>query len=144
MRIGEAIHTAIAWAWHGRTRNDADWQESKSWRRYRNAIHNEFSAEATDKIIEIVARVYGVSAGQIKSRRGTHKTALARHVAMFIATSLVNETVSKLAKAFNASHPQTIHFARRRIEKMCTESAKFKSAVDRLTKEIIDELRGRA
>lgn len=143
MQVGEAIRAAIAWAWHGRTRNDADWQEIKCRRQYRFASHNEFSAEATDKIIEIVARVYGVSAGQIKSRRGTHKTALARHVAMFIATSLVNETLSKLAKAFNTAHPQTIHYARWRIEKMRAESAKFKSAVDRLTREIIYQLRAR-
>ena len=68
-----------------------------------------------DKIIDEVARTYGVTVADIKSKKHDAKFVFPRHVAMYIIREMTPLTNKKVAELFGLSDHSSVMYAYKKI-----------------------------
>ena len=81
-----------------------------------------------DKIMEIVANYYDLTVPDIRGKKRTQSTAIARQIAMYLSTQYTRLSTTQIGKYFNKEHGTIIHAAKK-IKKRIDEDKKLKSEV---------------
>lgn len=89
-----------------------------------------------DKIIDEVARTYGVTVADIKSKRHDAKFVFPRHVAMYIIRELTPLTNKKVAELFGLSDHSSVMYAYRRITTEREKNYSLKTIVADIIKNV--------
>ncbi|MBE6737354.1 MAG: chromosomal replication initiator protein DnaA [Ruminococcus sp.] len=103
-------------------------------------LNNDATPEQTlEKIIDEVARTYGVSAEDISS----HKTkkaniSLPRYVAIYITRELTGMKMVEIGKGFGNMHHSTIVYATQQIEKKIQTDSNLKETIEDIMRNIRD------
>ncbi len=88
-----------------------------------------------DKIISTVAKYYGVSLEEIKSKKKTDAVANARHVAIYIIRKLTDKSFKEIGSIFSRDH-STVMASCDRVETMIKTMIKMDSDIKKIIKEI--------
>jgi hypothetical protein len=88
------------------------------------------------KIIEIVAKVTGVSYHQMLIKTRKHEVSLTRQLAMYFINNYINISVAKLADLFLIDRA-TVYYSLNKIESL---NNKFNPDIERLCKEINNKI----
>jgi len=89
-----------------------------------------------EKIIEAVASHYRVEPSEIKSEKRSHDLALPRHVAMYLAHSLMQMSFPRIGDAFGGrKHTSTI-YAYKKIAEQISQDPALASAISQITRQL--------
>lgn len=91
-----------------------------------------------EKIIEEVARTYGVSADDIRSSKRTSNISNARQTAMYIAREITQMSMNSLGSEFGGRDHSTVVYAIQQVEKLMKKDSKTKAMVEDIIKNIRD------
>ena len=96
---------------------------------------NEPVSVTVDKIIDSVAKKYGVSAEDLKGRKAQRETANPRHIAIFIIRKLTDMSLPAIAKVFGRHHT-TIMSSIENIDMELKSNSLLEIEINELIKEI--------
>lgn len=91
-----------------------------------------------EKIIEEVARTFGVSADDIRSSKRASSISTARQIAIFVAREITQLSMSSIGSEFGGRDHSTIVYALQQAEKAMQKNAKTKAMVEDIIKNIRD------
>ena len=105
-----------------------------------DVLNNDAPPELTvEKIIEEVARTFGVTAEEIKSQKNrSSKISNARQIAIYIVRSLTPLSMEAIGEAFGNRHYSTIIYTNQKVEKLIKTNSKTKEIVEDIIKNIRD------
>lgn len=103
-------------------------------------LSNDSPPELTvEKIVEEVARTFGVSAEDIRSQKSrSAKISNARQIAIYIVRSLTPLSMEAIGEEFGNRHYSTIIYTIQKVEKLIKTNSKTKEIVDDTIKNIRD------
>lgn len=103
-------------------------------------LSNETPPELTvEKIIDEVARTYGVSSEEIRSNKNRRANlSSARHVAIYIVRELTNFSTTQIGKEFGNRHYSTIVYTIQQVESKMQKDSKMKETIEDIIKNIRD------
>lgn len=101
---------------------------------------NEVPVPVTvEKIIDEVARTFGVSAEDIRSVKNRRANlSNARHIAIYIVRQVTGLSMTAIGDEFGGRHYSTIVYTMQEVEKKLEKDAKTKEMVDDIIKNITD------
>lgn len=91
-----------------------------------------------EKIIEEVARTYGVSSDDIRSSKRASNISNARQTAIYIAREITQMSMTSLGSEFGGRDHSTVVYAIQQVEKTMKKDAKTKAMVEDIIKNIRD------
>lgn len=92
-----------------------------------------------DKIINEVARTYGVTPEDIRSKKRSAVISTSRQVAMFVVRDITQMPLSSIGKEFGGRDHSTIVYAIQQVEKNMKEKQQFKAVVNDIIKNVRDK-----
>ena len=101
-------------------------------------LNNDNTPEQTvEKIINEVARTFGVSADDLRSSK-SHKATIKnpRHVAIYIIREIIGMSMTEIGKIFGNLHHSTIVYATQQIEKRMLAEPDLRETVEDIMKNI--------
>lgn len=102
-------------------------------------INNDQPAAVTvDKIIEEVARTYGVSVEDIRSQKRNASVSTARQVAIYVVREITQIPLAEIGKTFGGRDHSTIVYAIQQVEKSFKKDRTTKDKVNDIIKNIRD------
>ena len=91
------------------------------------------------KIIEEVARTFGVTSEEIRSQKSrSAKISNARQIAIYIVRSLTPLSMEAIGEEFGNHHYSTIIYTNQKVEKLIKTNSKTKEIVEDIIKNIRD------
>lgn len=91
-----------------------------------------------EKIIEEVARTFGVTANEIRSSKRAANISNARQIAIYIAREITQLSMSAIGSEFGGRDHSTIVYAIQQVEKIMKTDQKTKAMVEDIIKNIRD------
>lgn len=92
-----------------------------------------------DKIIDEVARTFGVSAEEIRSKKDQRANlSNARHIAIYIVRTLTNLSMVQVGEEFGGRHYSTIVYTIQQVEKNMKKDSKTRETIEDIIKNIRD------
>lgn len=91
-----------------------------------------------DKIIEEVARTYGVSSDEILSQMRKAEISSARQIAMYIVREITQLSMVEVGKTFGGRDHSTVVYAIKQVEKNIKTDPHLKATIDDIIKNIRD------
>ena len=91
---------------------------------------NEPVVLVVDRIITEVARYYGISADDIKSKKRTSNITMARQVSMYIIREVCQLSLPLIGEEFDGRDHSTVHHSIRKVEAMMETNSSFRNAVN--------------
>lgn len=91
-----------------------------------------------EKIIEEVARTYGVSSDDIRSSKRASNISNARQTAIYIAREITQMSMTSLGTEFGGRDHSTVVYAIQQVEKTMKKDAKTKAMIEDIIKNIRD------
>lgn len=103
-------------------------------------LNNEAPPELTvEKIIDEVARTYGVKSEDIRSIKNRRANlSNARHIAIYIVRELTHLSMIQIGNEFGGRHYSTIVYTIQQVEKNMAKDSKIKETVEDIVKNIRD------
>lgn len=103
-------------------------------------LNNEAPPELTvEKIIDEVARTYGVKSEDIRSIKNRRANlSNARHIAIYIVRELTHLSMIQIGNEFGGRHYSTIVYTIQQVEKNMAKDSKIKETVEDIIKNIRD------
>ena len=103
-------------------------------------LNNDVPPEITiERIIDEVARTYGVSADEIRSQKNKSATiSNARHIAIYIAREMTTLSMVDIGEEFGGRHYSTIIYSVNKVKGLLEKDRKVKELVDDTIKNIRD------
>lgn len=103
-------------------------------------LNNDIPPEVTvEKIIDEVARTYGVSAEEIRSQKNrSSNISNARHIAIYITREMTTLSMVSIGEEFGNRHYSTIIYTLQKVQKMMEKDAKIKELIEDTIKNIRD------
>ena len=103
-------------------------------------LNNDVSPEVTvERIIDEVARTYGVSADEIRSQKNrSANISNARHVAIYVTRELTTLSMVAIGEEFGNRHYSTIIYTLKKVQEMMEKDRKVKEIIDDTIKNIRD------
>lgn len=103
-------------------------------------LNNDVPPEVTiERIIDEVARTYGVSADEIRSQKNkSANISNARHIAIYIAREMTTLPMVNIGEEFGGRHYSTIIYSVNKVKSMVEKDRKVKELVDDTIKNIRD------
>ena len=98
------------------------------------------SAVTVDNIIKEVARIFNVSASDIRSDKRNANIVQARQVAMYIVHNITNLSLQAIGKEFGNKHYTTVIHSLKEIETKMERNVTLRATVDDVLKNITDEI----
>ena len=86
-------------------------------------------AVRTEKIIEYIAKYYGVPVEDILSNKRNSNVALARQVASYVLIEITGQTLDAVGQALGGKNHSTIHYSVNLVKQKMTEDPEFKNTV---------------
>jgi chromosomal replication initiator protein len=83
------------------------------------------SGPALARVIDVVARHYGLTADDLGGRKRTQKIALARHLAMFLARELTDASLPQIGEALGGRNHSTILHGCAKISDLTRQDSAF-------------------
>ena len=91
-----------------------------------------------DKIVEEVARTYGVSIEDIRSQKRNANVSSARQVAIYVVREITQIPLAEIGKSFGGRDHSTIVYAIQQVEKSFKKDRSAKDKVNDIIKNIRD------
>ena len=91
-----------------------------------------------EKIIEEVARTYGVSSEEIRSSKRSSTISTARQTAIYVAREITQMSLNSIGDEFGGRDHSTMVYAVQQIEKSMKKNAKTKAMIEDIIKNIRD------
>ena len=91
----------------------------------------------TDKIIKVVSKKYGIDEDDIKGRKRQNEIANARHITIYLMSTVKNMTSTQIGKFFDRNHT-TVLASLKIVEERIKDNPLFKIEIDDIVKEIKD------
>ena len=91
-----------------------------------------------DRIIDEVARTYGVTAEDIRGQRRSNQISTARQVAMYVVREITGMTQLEIGQEFGGRDHSTVVYAVQQVEKNMKKDSKTKAMVEDIIKNIRD------
>lgn len=103
-------------------------------------LNNDVPPEVTvERIIDEVARTYGVSADEIRSQKNrSANISNARHVAIYVTRELTTLSMVAIGEEFGNRHYSTIIYTLKKVQEMIEKDRKVKEIIDDTIKNIRD------
>lgn len=103
-------------------------------------LNNDVPPEVTvERIIDEVARTYGVSAEEIRSQKNrSANISNARHIAIYLSRELTTLSMVAIGEEFGKRHYSTIIYTIRKVNEMMEKDSKVKELIDDTIKNIRD------
>lgn len=103
-------------------------------------LNNDVPPEVTvEKIIDEVARTYGVTSDEIRSQKNkSANISNARHIAIYITREMTTLSMVNIGEEFGGRHYSTIIYSLQKIQKMIEKDRKVKELIDDTIKNIRD------
>lgn len=103
-------------------------------------LNNDVPPEVTvERIIDEVARTYGVSADEIRSQKNrSANISNARHVAIYVTRELTTLSMVAIGEEFGNRHYSTIIYTLKKVQEMMERDRKVKEIIDDTIKNIRD------
>lgn len=103
-------------------------------------LNNDIPPEVTvERIIDEVARTYGVSADEIRSQKNrSANISNARHVAIYVTRELTTLSMVAIGEEFGNRHYSTIIYTLKKVQDMMEKDRKVKEIIDDTIKNIRD------
>ena len=103
-------------------------------------LNNDVPPEVTvERIIDEVARTYGVSADEIRSQKNrSANISNARHVAIYVTRELTTLSMVAIGEEFGNRHYSTIIYTLKKVQDMMEKDRKVKEIIDDTIKNIRD------
>lgn len=103
-------------------------------------LNNDVPPEVTvERIIDEVARTYGVSADEIRSQKNrSANISNARHIAIYLTRELTTLSMVAIGEEFGNRHYSTIIYTLKKVEEMMKKDRRIKELVDDTMKNIRD------
>lgn len=103
-------------------------------------LNNDVPPEVTvERIIDEVARTYGVSADEIRSQKNrSANISNARHVAIYVTRELTTLSMVAIGEEFGNRHYSTIIYTLKKVQEMMEKDHKVKEIIDDTIKNIRD------
>ena len=103
-------------------------------------LNNDVPPEVTvERIIDEVARTYGVSAEEIRSQKNrSANISNARHVAIYVTRELTTLSMVAIGEEFGNRHYSTIIYTLKKVQEMMEKDRKVKEIIDDTIKNIRD------
>ena len=103
-------------------------------------LNNDVPPEVTvERIIDEVARTYGVSADEIRSQKyRSANISNARHVAIYVTRELTTLSMVAIGEEFGNRHYSTIIYTLKKVQEMMEKDRKVKEIIDDTIKNIRD------
>lgn len=102
-------------------------------------INNDQPTSVTiDKIVEEVARTYGVSIEDIRSQKRNANVSSARQVAIYVVREITQIPLAEIGKSFGGRDHSTIVYAIQQVEKSFKKDRSAKDKVNDIIKNIRD------
>ena len=107
-------------------------------------LNNDVPPEVTvERIIDEVARTYGVSADEIRSQKNrSANISNARHVAIYVTRELTTLSMVAIGEEFGNRHYSTIIYTLKKVQEMMEKDRKVKEIIDDTIKNIRDRCAG--
>jgi len=100
-------------------------------------INNEQPTPVTvDKIIEEVARTYGVTAEEVLSKKRKAAISTARHVSMYVVREITQMPTVEIGKIFGGRDHSTVVYATKQVEKSISKDPYVKDTISDIVKNI--------
>ena len=103
-------------------------------------LNNDVPPEVTvERIIDEVARTYGVSADEIRSQKNrSANISNARHVAIYLTRELTTLSMVSIGEEFGNRHYSTVIYTLKKVQEMMEKDRKIKELIDDTIKNIRD------
>ncbi len=103
-------------------------------------LNNDVPPEVTvERIIDEVARTYGVSAEEIRSQKNrSANISNARHIAIYITREMTTLSMVAIGEEFGKRHYSTIIYTLQKVQKMMNQDQKVKELIEDTIKNIRD------
>ena len=103
-------------------------------------LNNDVPPEVTvERIIDEVARTYGVSSDEIRSQKNrSANISNARHVAIYVTRELTTLSMVAIGEEFGNRHYSTIIYTLKKVQDMMEKDRKVKEIIDDTIKNIRD------
>ena len=103
-------------------------------------LNNDVPPEVTvERIIDEVARTYGVSVDEIRSQKNrSANISNARHVAIYVTRELTTLSMVAIGEEFGNRHYSTIIYTLKKVQEMMEKDRKVKEIIDDTIKNIRD------
>lgn len=103
-------------------------------------LNNDVPPEVTvERIIDEVARTYGVSADEIRSTKNrSANISNARHIAIYVTRELTTLSMVAIGEEFGNRHYSTIIYTLKKVQDMMEKDRKVKEIIDDTIKNIRD------
>lgn len=103
-------------------------------------LNNDVPPEVTvERIVEEVARTYGVSPDEIRSQKNrSSNISNARHIAIYITREMTTLPMVSIGKEFGDRHYSTIIYTLSKVQKMMEKDQKIREIVEDTIKNIRD------
>ena len=103
-------------------------------------LNNDVPPEVTvERIIDEVARTYGVSADEIRSQKNrSANISNARHIAIYVTRELTTLSMVAIGEEFGNRHYSTIIYTLKKVQEMMEKDRKVKEIIDDTIKNIRD------
>ena len=103
-------------------------------------LNNDVPPEVTvERIIDEVARTYGVSAEEIRSQKNrSANISNARHIAIYVTRELTTLSMVAIGEEFGNRHYSTIIYTLKKVQEMMEKDRKIKEIIDDTIKNIRD------
>ena len=97
------------------------------------------SFDTVEKIIDEVARTFGVTSEDIRSIKNRRANlSNARHVAIYIVREITQMSMATIGEEFGGRHYSTIVYTVQQVEKNMKKDAKLKAMIEDIIKNIRD------
>lgn len=100
---------------------------------------NEPVVMVIDRIITEVARYYGISADDIKSKKRTSNITMARQVSMYIIREICQLSLPLIGEEFDGRDHSTVHHSIKKVESMMETNRSFRNAINDIIHSIKDK-----
>lgn len=103
-------------------------------------LNNDVPPEVTvERIIDEVARTYGVSSDEIRSQKNrSANISNARHIAIYVTRELTTLSMVAIGEEFGNRHYSTIIYTLQKVQKMMNNDRKVKEIIEDTIKNIRD------
>ncbi len=103
-------------------------------------LNNDVPPEVTvERIIDEVARTYGVSSEEIRSQKNrSANISNARHIAIYVTRELTTLSMVAIGEEFGNRHYSTIIYTLQKVQKMMDNDRKVKEIIEDTIKNIRD------
>ena len=91
-----------------------------------------------EKIIEEVARTFGVSPDSIRSSKRAANVSNARQIAIYVAREITQLSMSAIGEEFGGRDHSTVVYAIQQVEKIQSKDPKTKATINDIIKNIRD------